>query len=300
MKRSTLLTGLLFVLNGFAAPLTPIPLWPGTPPDEGGSLAPETDVTKPGDHLVAERRVARLGNVAEPTVTIYPAAPEKNTGAALVVFPGGGYRILAIDLEGTEVGEWLSSIGVTAAVVKYRVPPRAGKERHEPPLQDAQRAIGLVRHRAKELGVDPQRIGVMGFSAGGHLAAVASRHFETRTYAGVDEADRVSCRPDFMALIYPAYLTDKDANHRVFPLVEPKAGLTPPAFIVMTQDDQLRPETAIFYYLALSQAGVPAELHLYPEGGHGYGLRRTDNPTTWWPERFADWLRASGWLTPAE
>ena len=281
-----------------ADPLT-IQLWPDSPPRETTTLPPEQDTTKPSDNLIAGRRLIRLGNISRPTITIYKPEPSRDTGAAVMVCPGGGYHILAWDLEGTEVCEWLNSIGVTAILLKYRVPARPGIERHELPWQDAQRALGIVRHRAAEFGLDPQRIGVLGFSAGGHLSALVANRFEPRTYEPVDAADAVSCRPDFMLLIYPGYLADKANGDRVPELVQPAAGRTPPAFLTMAQDDPVRVENVLSYYAALQRVGVPAELHVYPSGGHGYGLRRTDNPVTHWPERAAEWLKAGGWLDRA-
>ncbi len=271
------------------------PLWPGTPPGETNVLREEKDMTKPGEGLVAGQRVIRLGNISTPTITLYRAPKEKDTGAAVVVFPGGGYNILAWDLEGTEVCDWLNSIGVNAVLLKYRVPKRPAFERHAPPLQDAQRALGLVRSRAKEFGFDPARIGVLGFSAGGHLAAALSASVAQRTYPAVDAADAVSCRPDFSVLIYPAYLTLKDEGDKINPVTAVSSN-TPPAFIAMTQDDAVRVETALFYSVALKQFGVPFELHIYPKGGHGYGLRRTENPVTAWNDRAAEWMKSRGLL----
>ena len=252
-------------------------------------------MTKTNENMVAGRRVIRLGNVSRPGITVYRAPQDKDTGATVVVFPGGGYNILAWDLEGTEVCEWLNSIGVNAMLLKYRVPKRASLERHAPALQDAQRAVGLVRSRAKEFGIDPQRIGVLGFSAGGHLAAALSASVSQRTYPEVDDADKVSCRPDFSILIYPAYLTLKEQGDKISPETAVSSN-TPPAFIAMTQDDPVRVEGALFYSVALKQIGVPFELHIYPKGGHGYGLRRTENPVTAWPDRAADWMRSRGLL----
>ncbi len=288
------------VVSALAAAPTTLPLWPDRAPGETTALPPEADTTKANGALVAGRPVIRLGNVATPTITIYSPAPAANTGAAVLVCPGGGYSILAMDLEGTEVCAWLNSIGVTAVLLKYRVPKRAGLEKHTPPLQDAQRALGLVRARAGELGIDPHRIGVLGFSAGGHLAALLSNQHATRTYPAVDSADAVSCRPDFAVLIYPAYLTVKEKNDALAPELAVSATTTPPTFLAMAEDDPVRVENALFYYFALRQAGVSAELHLYPKGGHGYGLRRTDVTVTTWPDRLADWLKASGWLKPAK
>jgi acetyl esterase/lipase len=279
-----------------AAPKT-IALWPGSAPGDTVTLPPEADQTKPADKLIAGRPIIKLGNVSTPTIAIYSPDPAKNTGAAVLVCPGGGYSILALDLEGTEVCEWLNSIGVTGVLLKYRVPKRAGTEKHGPPLQDAQRALGLVRSRAGELGVDPRRIGVLGFSAGGHLAAVLSNQHAMRTYPAIDAAYAVSCRPDFTVLIYPAYLTVKEQHDAVAPELPVSATNTPPTFIAMTEDDTVRVETGLFYYLALKNAKVPAEMHLYPRGGHGYGLRRTENDVTAWPDRAAVWMKTSGFLT---
>ncbi len=276
----------------------PITLWPGRAPGETKELPPEADLTKPTDKAVAGRPVVRRGNVATPTITIYSPTPEKATGAAVLVCPGGGYNIPALDLEGTEVCEWLNSLGVTAVLLKYRVPRRAGVEKHAAPFQDAQRALGLVRHRAGELGIDPTRIGVLGFSAGGHLAAVLSNQHATRTYAAIDDADTVSCRPDFAVLIYPGYLTAEGKGDVVAPELPVSAANTAPTFIAMAEDDTVHVETGLFYYLALKRAKVAAEMHVYPRGGHGYGLRRTGDDVTTWPDRLADWMKASGWLKP--
>jgi acetyl esterase/lipase len=273
----------------------PIPLWPEGAPGEKGDIGPEADTTKPDGPLVAGKRVIRLGNVSSPTLTVYRPPKEKSTGAAVVVFPGGGYSILAMDLEGTEICEWLNSIGVTGVLVKYRVPARKEMPRHAAPLQDAQRAVGLVRHRAAGWGIDPKRIGVLGFSAGGHLAAAASNNFDKRTYEPRDEADSASCRPDFSVLIYPAYLTVRDEGDRLAPEVTVTAN-TPPTILIQAGDDGVRVENSLFYYLALKNVKVPAEMHLYPTGGHGYGLRRSDRLVTTWPARVEDWMRATGLL----
>lgn len=212
MKKSLtpLLCSLLLASFSFAGALEPIPLWPAVAPGETGSVGEEHDISKPTDNKVGGKPLIRLGNVSTPTITVFPAPKDKDTGTAIVVCPGGGYGILAMDLEGTEVCDWLNSIGVTGILLKYRVPARKDRPRYEPPLQDAQRALGLVRQHAAEWGIDPKRVGILGFSAGGHLAANASNNFETRTYPAVDEADKLSCRPDFSVLIYPAYLTQKD------------------------------------------------------------------------------------------
>ncbi len=278
-----------------AAPATPAPilLWPGTAPGEKGDIGAERDTTPPDPAKPAADYVMRLGNVTKPTITVFRPAPEKDTGAAVVVCPGGAYNILAYNKEGTEVCAWLNSIGVTGVLLKYRVPGR-GEFRYSAPLQDAQRALGMVRFRAKEWNLDPQRIGIVGFSAGGHLAAALSTNSETRTYPAVDEADKTSCRPDFTLLIYPAYLTNKELN-ALAPEIKVNAQ-TPPAFLVQTVDDGVHVENAIVYAGALHAAGVPVELHVFPKGGHGYGLRPSPNEVSRWPQRAAAWLGTQGWL----
>jgi acetyl esterase/lipase len=271
-------------------PLT-FDLWPGQLPGEPGSIGPEQDVTKPGDNLVGGRRVIRLGNVSRPTITLYRPNKEIDSGAAVLIAPGGGYQILAWDLEGTEIAEWLASVGVTGIVLKYRVPRRPGDPADEPPvgpLQDAQRAMSLVRSRAQEWGIDPHRVGMLGFSAGGNLT-VRTATLTARAYAAVDAVDRVSSRPDFMILVYPAYLASGEGLAGWLHVTKD----TPPAFFVHAGDDPAAaPESSIRTYLALKKAGVPAELHVYPTGGHGYGLRPTHDPVTTWPARCLDWLRS--------
>jgi len=292
------LTALLFLLAApllFGAADSPIPIWPKGAPGEKPLDKPEADTTKPTDNLIAGKRVERIGNVSTPTITIFRPPKEKNTGAAVVVFPGGGYSILATDLEGTEICEWLNSIGVTGVMLKYRVPTRPGRPRGADPLEDAQRAVGMIRADAAKLGLDPKRIGVLGFSAGGHLAAYLSTNYEKRTYAPVDSADTVSCRPDFTILIYPAYLTVRQEGDKVSPELTITQN-TPPTFLAQTEDDGVRVETSLFYYAALKNAKVPAEMHLYPSGGHGYGLRRTEKTVTTWPLRAEEWLRTIGVL----
>ena len=272
-----------------------IALWPDSAPGEKGGLPAEADTSKPGEGLVAGKPLIRLGNVTHPTITIFSPPAEKANGAAVLVCPGGGYHILAMDLEGTEVCEWLNSLGVTAVLLKYRVPTRPGLPRHAPALQDAQRAMGIIRHRAVGWGIDPGRVGCVGFSAGGHLCAVLAAASAARTYEAVDEADKLSCRPNFSMLVYPAYLTVKDQADAIAPDTKVTAQ-TPPTFLVQTQDDSVRVESSLFYYLALKNANVPAEIHLYPNGGHGYGLRPTEHNVTRWPERAAEWLKALGAL----
>lgn len=283
--------------RGFAAATRQeIALWPDKVPGEKGDIGEERDMSKPTEGLIAGKPLIRLGNVSKPTITLYRPPAGKDTGAAMLVCPGGGYSILALDLEGSEVCEWLNSIGVTGVLLKYRVPKRQGLEKHAPALQDAQRALGLVRHRASEWGLDTRRIGVLGFSAGGHLSAtLCSSAGRERTYPAVDDADKVSCRPDFMVLIYPAYLTIKEDADKIAAETQVTTN-TPPTFITITEDDPVRVENALFYTLALKQAKVPVELHVYPVGGHGYGLRHSKDVVTTWPDRATDWMRSRGLL----
>ena len=271
-----------------------IALWPGTAPGDKGDIGEEKDTTKHDPKAKPGTEVIRLGNVSKPTITVFRPAADKDTGAAVVVCPGGGYSILAYDLEGTEVCDWLNSIGVTGMLLKYRVPGRGG-QRYTASLQDAQRALGLVRSRARSWGIDPKRIGILGFSAGGHLSATASNTFDSRTYAAIDDADKESCRPDFTILTYPAYLTAKDDNIKLAPEIK-VTNETPPAFVVMTEDDPIHVENAYAYGLALKNAKVPVEVHTYPKGGHGYGIRPSPNGVSHWPERAAEWLKEQGWV----
>lgn len=264
-------------------------LWPHGAPGAQPNSVPEADLSTTTDRLVAGKAVIRLGHVSTPTLTVYQPRQNK-TGAAVVVFPGGSYHILAIDLEGTEVCDWLNSIGVTCVLVKYRVPDSGPYPKSPAALQDAQRALGVVRSHASEWHIDPKRIGVLGFSAGAHLSAALSTHFEQRLYDPVDDADKLSCRPDFAVIVYPGYLAMSEQNFA------PNAEIhvtsqTPPSFIVQAEDDPVHVENATVYFLALKNAKVSAELHIYAEGGHGYGLRRIELPVTAWPKLVETWLQ---------
>jgi acetyl esterase/lipase len=271
-----------------AAGHTTLAIWPHGAPGAQANPPGEIDTTSAKDDLIAGRPVIRLGNVSIPTITVY-SPPGTNTGAAVVVFPGGSYHILAIDLEGTEVCDWLNATGISCILLKYRVPDSGPYPKSSAALQDAQRAVGIVRSHAAELHIDPQRIGVLGFSAGAHLVAAISTHFDQRLYDPVDAADRVSCRPDFAVLIYPAYLAMADQNFAPSPDLH-VTDKTPPSFIVQAEDDPVHVENSTAYFLALKNARVPAEMHLYAEGGHGYGLRRTSLPVTTWPQSAEIWL----------
>jgi acetyl esterase/lipase len=270
----------------------PIHLWPKGVPGEITDPPAEKDNTKPTDNKPDGRPVIRITNVSDPTITIYSPSKENNSGAAVIVCPGGGYSILAIDLEGTEVCEWLNSIGVTAILLKYRVPAKKDLPRYQPPLQDAQRAVGLVRKNANKWGIDTGRIGIMGFSAGGHLSATLSNNYNKRTYELVDDADQLSCKPDFVALIYPAYLTVKDEGDKIAQEL-PVNSNTPPTLLIQTEDDPVRVESSVYYYLALKKEKVPAEMHLYAKGGHGYGMRAKGTGIETWPQRMKEWLQTN-------
>lgn len=289
---------LLFAVAGLAlaADRKPIPLWPNGAPGDKPGLGEEHDATKPTDNDVSGRRLIRLTSVSVPTLTVFRPLQAKDTGTAVLVFPGGGYHILAYDLEGSEVCQWLNSIGVTAILVKYRVPRREGRPMWAAPLQDAQRAMGLVRMHAHEWGIQPNRIGVMGFSAGGHLSAAISNNFSERTYPAVDEADKIDCRPDFTILVYPAYLNGEKPTEAVSPEL-PVSSRTPPTFAVQAEDDSSFIAGTLIYYRALINAKVPAELHIFPKGGHGYGLRPSPNAVSHWPELAGAWLRNQGLLS---
>ena len=283
---------LLTILTARAA--APINLWPQAAPGESGVRNTEHDTTKPGGGLVNGKTVIRLGDVSIPTIQIFRPSRWKNTGATVVVCPGGGYAILAMDLEGTEICDWLNSAGVTAVLLKYRVPPHPGVERYAAPLQDAQRALRLVRFHAAEWKLDPHRLGIMGFSAGGHLSALASTAFDRHTYDPVDAADRLSCRPDFAMLIYPAFLLHQEGPDLAAEFTV--TSNTPPTLLIQAEDDPIRVENSLFYYLALKQAKVPAEMHLFATGGHGYGLRGSGKAVLTWPKRAEEWMNSMGCL----
>ena len=267
---------------------TAIKLFPGGAPGETKKLTEKSDDT---GGQVGGIKVTRMTDVGEHEITIYPAPSDIASGAAMVVCPGGAYEILAYDLEGTEICDWLNAAGITAVLLKYRVPRRENRPKHEAPLQDAQRAISYVRSNAKKYGIDPDRIGIMGFSAGAHLSAMASTSFNKRTYPAKDDIDKVSCRPDFCLLVYPAYLDGE--NFKVAPEVNVTKEV-PPTMLVQAEDDASYVNSSLFYYYALKQAGVPAWMHLYSKGGHGYGLRDTGAMVNEWPDRAEDWFQEIG------
>jgi acetyl esterase/lipase len=300
-------------------------IWPGAVPDPQPVAGPEVVMTTGKESLVAGRPWVAVSNVSRPTMTVY-SPTGKNTGAAVVVFPGGGYQVLAIDLEGTEVCDWLTSKGITCVLLKYRVTdvgeyPKSGPYPESPmALEDAQRTVGLVRFHAAEWHIDPHKIGVLGFSAGGHLVAAMSTHFEKRLYPAVDAADKESCRPDFAVAIYPGHLSlsaaEWDARQGTKKFVIPHPGhlsaaveslalnpdlhvtsQTPPTFLLQNEDDHVdNVDDSLSYYIALKNAGVPVEMHLYTQGGHAFGLRRTKLPVTAWPQLMETWLGTIGMI----
>ena len=286
---------------------TQVPIWPGAVPDAIPNPKPESVGPPKGREWWP-----RVNDVSRPTMTVY-AAKGHNTGVAVVVFPGGGYQFLAMDLEGTEICDWLTSRGITCVLLKYRVPGsgpwwdnknnRRVYPKVQTALQDAQRTLGLVRQHAARWDVDPHKVGVIGFSSGGHLVAAVSTHFAQRTYPPVDAADELSCRPDFAIVLYPGHLwahEDEDSASRdetdlsLRPDIRVSAD-TPPTFLLHAEDDPVDSvQQSLAYYVALKKAGVPAEMHLYAQGGHAFGLRPSKLPISRWPALVETWLEAIG------
>ncbi|MBP51959.1 MAG: xylanase [Opitutae bacterium] len=270
-----------------------LPLWPSNPPGEIiGLIGPEEVIDpKPG-----QTKIRRISNVTKPMITHYPADPDKSNGTAVLVCPGGGYNILADEHEGTDVCHWLNDLGITAILLKYRVPRRQDRPKHEAPLQDAQRAMGLIRAHAEKWMIDPGKIGILGFSAGGHLSIMTLTSYHSRSYPRVDNYDDLSCRPDFGILIYPAYLVDRSSRDQLFSEVNISED-TPPCFFAHTGDDHVPAEGSILVYLELEKAGVQGnELHVFPFGGHGYGMRKSENPVSTWPKRAELWMKSMSWI----
>ena len=259
------------------------------------------DAVKLPEDRIAKLKAAntdeRIAYVAEPTLTLYPAPKDVATGCGVVICPGGGYNILAWNKEGIELAQWFNKIGVSAAVLKYRVPRRTPDIHHEP-LQDVQRAIRLFRSMADEMRVDVNRVGVLGFSAGGHLTVMSGTKYDELAYPKSDAIDEISARPNFICPIYCAYLGNNYSDNK------PELGdlvkitkETPPAFLAVTFDDVHRGVQSALLVAEYKKAGVPAEAHIYAKGGHGYGIRPTGNPVETWHHRLAEWLESSGWLT---
>lgn len=282
---------------------TQVPLWPGTPPDAQKLKEPES-AGRAKDSLVAGRGWTYVSNVSQPTLTVYSPPAANNTGVAVLVFPGGGYKILAIDLEGIEVCDWLTAKGITCVVVKYRVPD-SGMHYYEDcrcqrnpvapmALEDAQRALSMVRSYAKEWHIDPHKIGVLGFSAGGHLSVDISTHSNRRAYQPVDAADKASCRPDFAVVLYPGHLWIDTSKFELNPDIRVTKDV-PPTLLIQAEDDPVDSiNNTLVYFRALKKANVPVEMHIYAHGGHAFGLRRTEHPITQWPELTEKWLRTIG------
>jgi acetyl esterase/lipase len=262
-------------------------VWPEKVPSEKGDIGEEK--------LTGQKGSRHITDVTKPTLTIYRPAKDKDIGVAVVIASGGGYRVLAWDHEGEDVGAWLNRLGITGVVLKYRVPRRP--DNPNAVLQDAQRAVSIVRSKAKEWNPEPNRIGMLGFSAGGHLTAQTATNFDQRSYEAVDAADKESCRPDFAVIIYPGGVVDQSKEK-----LRPEIRLskeTPPTFLAQSNDDRVGPENSAILYLALKKAGVPAELHIFATGGHGYGMRPSKSPYSEWPKRCEDWLRTQNVLKAA-
>jgi len=296
---------LLLFLAGqvFAAEPIVISLWPGDAPDENGP--PKAERTRPSPKLDRKQvevteSTQLITDVSRPTMSVYRAPDDRNSGTAMVICPGGGYWDLYWELEGEEVAAWLNSIGVTGVVLKYRVPRHADEPKAEParrPLQDAQRCLRLIRRHAAEWGVRSDRVGIVGFSAGGHLAIATATSFDKPSYEPRDESDTLSCRPDFAVPVYSGYLKVKDKDELAPGLSIPTN--TPPVFLVHGSDDLISPpEHSVVLYLALRRAGVPAEMHLYSGTAHDFGVRTNDRPYSSWTARCVDWMRDRGLLVP--
>lgn len=278
MKKSIALISFVIIsLLSLGQNYKPVYLWPGQVPGETGSK--HEPVQTPNK----DRNVIRLTDVTNPAFFVFKPSKENNNGAGMVICPGGGYSILAFDLEGTEIAEWLTKQGFTAFVLQYRVP-----KKQEEALMDVQRAIRLIRNGAASFGIQPNKLGVMGFSAGGSLSARASTLYEKKSYSPVDKSDSASCRPDFTLLIYPAYL-DLGTNRALTPELIVNKG-TPPMFIFATADDNYS-NSALVITTALRDAKVPVEMHFLAKGGHGYGLRTGNIAGETWPKLAEIWLK---------
>jgi acetyl esterase/lipase len=294
--------GVAWPAAGADKPLV-VQLWPAKAPDETGTIGAEKFLMSPKltrKQVEVTEPTRMVTNVTKPTLTIYRPAKDKDTGTAMLICPGGGYWNLYWQLEGEEVATWLQSLGVTGIILKYRVPRRPGEAKGEParrPLQDAQRAVSLVRSNAKKWGIAPRRIGIVGFSAGGHLAVATATSFQKRAYKPIDAIDKISCRPDFAVVVYPGYLKAKGKNELALGLRVPAR--TPPIFLAHGGADIIsKPEHSVVMYLALKRAGVPAELHIYARATHDFGVRQSGRPCSTWTKSCAGWLRHQGFLKP--
>jgi acetyl esterase/lipase len=296
-----LLSGSFVTIPAYTAEPLVVDLWPGKVPGDVGIKGQETSRIHQSP-LVGPTKL--ITNVTKPTLTIYQPVREKNTGTAMVICPGGGYWDLYWELEGEEVAAWLNSVGMTGIILKYRCPRRPGEVKGEPalgPQLDAQRAVSLVRSRAAEWGIDPKRIGMVGFSAGGHLALATATNFAKRLYEPIDAIDKVSCRPDFAVMCYSGYLKAKDKDE-IRPAIHIPAD-TPPIFLAHASDDKESyggslSENSAIMYLALKRAGVTAELHIYATGDHDFGVRQNEKLPSSWPQLCIKWLRSQHLLAP--
>lgn len=295
MKNLNLLFSLILISSSVIAQDKVLKVWPNGAPNDNGMKEPEEKYDG-----------VRVRNVSEAEMYIYLPEREKNTGAAVVICPGGGYMIEAMDHEGYDIAEWLKSKGVAGIVLKYRLP----YGNHEIPLSDAQQTLRIVRMNAKEWGIDPEKIGIAGSSAGGHLASTAGTHFDSGKTGGSNPIDKLSCRPDFMLLLYPVITFNEEFGHmgsrqnligngNDWELVEKYSNelhitpQTPPTFLVLADDDKsVPPRNSVEFYLQLKENNIPAEMHIFQKGGHGFGITKKNLPADQWPDLFFDWLKA--------
>jgi acetyl esterase/lipase len=286
--------------TGALAQQTTIPLWPHSTPEPPQTTQPEADITTPTDTPISGRRTARLTNVTVPTLAVYPPHDHSN-GTAALVFPGGGFRILAWDGEGLDACHWLNSLGMTCLLVKYRVPEEGRYPDNFADLEDAQQAMRLARTHASDWHINASRIGVVGFSAGANLAVLLSTHPDDHhiesTSAAPDVDTHMDARANFAILVYPAYLADSPHQLALDPLYTPNQ-FTPPTFLIQAENDKSFGTNALVYYRALMDANVPAELHYFAGGGHGFGMNPVGAPEEHWPKLAADWLRSISVLPP--
>lgn len=295
MKTTLLLFTSLFISLSVMAQDFKLKVWPNGAPDSNGMTQPE--------ELFEGKRVR---NVSEAEIYVYLPKQGVNTGAAIVICPGGGYGMEAMDHEGYDMAEWLTKQGVAGIVLKYRLP----YGHHQIPLEDAQRTIRLVRQKAAEWGINPSRIGIAGSSAGGHLASTAGTHFDLGKPESDDKIDKMSCRPDFMLLLYPVITFNEAFGHmgtrnnligqgNNLELVEKYSNelhvtaQTPPTFLILADDDNaVPPRNSIEFYMAMKKFNIPAEMHIFSKGGHGFGMNKINQPVDQWPNLFAQWLKA--------
>lgn len=296
MKFKALAVFLSLQLAGglFACAQKVLPLWPHGTPEPPQTTEPETNMADQAGNLTN-----RLTNITQPSMTVFLPAESTGETAAAVVFPGGGYLRLAWDKEGLDVCKWLNSIQMACLLVKYRVPETGHYPDNRADLQDAQQAMRIAREHAAEWHINPARIGVIGFSAGGDLAAVLSNHFDDTsvesTPAATDVDSKINARPEFAILGYPAYLSTGPNGAELDPSLTPNSR-TPPTFMIQAENDKNYIDSSLVYFRALKDAGVPAELHLYATGGHGFGVHPVGYPEEHWTRTATDWLRRIGMI----